>query len=71
MNGEGGTVLTSSEKVEEPVAVIATSVQTGTYSSGAKKPPGSSDSSKKHKSSKVKFICEPVFLEEIMLNVIL
>lgn len=56
VNGDGGsnsTVLTSSEKIEEPIAVIAAPTLTGSYSSGAKKPPGTSDASKKHKSSKV------------------
>ena len=54
VNGETGTVLTSNEKVEEPVAVVATTTApVGSYSSGAKKPPGTSDASKKHKSSKV------------------
>jgi len=40
-------VLTSNEKPEEVV------VTPGAYSSGAKKPPGSNDASKKHRSSKV------------------
>ena len=49
INSDGGTVLTSNEKVEETV------ITTGSYSSGAKKPPGTSDASKKHRSSKVGF----------------
>lgn len=54
INGETGTVLTSNEKVEEPPPVPATtSTPAGSYSSGAKKPPGTNDASKKHKSSKV------------------
>ena len=53
IGGEGASLLTAiTERVEEPV--VATTVPTtGSYSSGAKKPPGTNDSSKKHKSSKV------------------
>ena len=47
INSDSGTVLTSNEKPEEVV------VTPGAYSSGAKKPPGSNDASKKHRSSKV------------------
>lgn len=46
INSDSGTVLTSNEKPEEVV------VTPGAYSSGAKKPPGSNDASKKHRSSK-------------------
>lgn len=53
INGETGTVLTSNEKVEEPPPVPATTTTpAGSYSSGAKKPPGTNDASKKHKSYK-------------------
>lgn len=47
-------MLTSNEKVEEPPPVPATTTTpAGSYSSGAKKPPGTNDASKKHKSYKV------------------
>lgn len=73
INGETGTVLTSSEKVEEPVTVVpATTTPVGSYSSGAKKPPGTNDASKKHKSSKVRnlsiahFIKKPVIIHNTL-----
>lgn len=51
-NDNGSNVLVTSEKVEEPVATVSNSAP-GSYSSGAKKPPGINDASKKHKTPKV------------------
>lgn len=53
VGGEGGSLLTSiTERVEEPT--VSATVPSGSYSSGAKKPPGTNDSSKKHKPPKVR-----------------
>ena len=57
MNSESGAnLLVTSEKVEEPVVAVSGN-PSGSYSSGAKKPPGTNDASKKHKTSKVSHSC--------------
>ena len=57
MNSDSGSnLLVTSEKVEEP-AIAVSGNPSGSYSSGAKKPPGTNDTSKKHKSSKVCDYC--------------